>query len=195
MPRTTACPFSSGPDSPMPSSRPFTRSLMATVASGRLLVTLILCQAGVLRSPLLYLSLYLKENRAEYYRLLGAIRETGDWEAWLSFFLDGVRQTAEEAVATARRLTALFDADRDRIAGQGRRAGSMLRVHDVLRQRPLASLRNVARSTRLTFPTASAAMDALASLGIVREYTGRQRNRVFAYDKYLSILNEGTQRP
>jgi len=162
---------------------------------GRLLITFLLCQAGVLRSPLLYLSLYLKEHRAEYYRLLGAVRETGDWEAWLSFFLEGVRQTAEEAVATARRLTTLFDTDRGRIAVQGRRAGSMLRVHDVLRQRPLASLTDVARKTRLTFPTASAAMDALVSLGIVREFTGRQRNRVFAYDEYLSILNEGTEKP
>ncbi len=162
---------------------------------GRLLITFLLFEAGVLRSPLLYLSLYLKEHRAEYYRLLGAIRETGDWEAWLSFFLEGVRQTAHEAAATARRLTALFDADRERIAVQGRRAGSMLRVHDVLRQRPLASVKDVARTTRLTFPTASAAMDALVSLGIVREYTGRQRNRVFAYDEYLSILNEGTERP
>ena len=162
---------------------------------GRLLITLVLCQAGILRSPLLYLSLYLKEHRAEYYRLLGDIRETGDWEAWLSFFLEGVRQTAEEAVATARRLTALFDADRERIAAQGRRAGSMLRVHGVLCQRPLATLKDVARTTRLTFPTASAAMGALASLGIVREFTGRQRNRVFAYDRYLSILNEGTERP
>jgi Fic family protein len=162
---------------------------------GRLLITFLLCQAGVLRSPLLYLSLYLKEHRAEYYRLLGAVRETGDWEAWLSFFLEGVRQTAEEAVATARRLTTLFDTDRGRIAVQGRRAGSMLRVHDVLRQRPLASLTDVARKTRLTFPTASAAMDALVSLGIVREFTGRRRNRVFAYDEYLSILNEGTEKP
>lgn len=162
---------------------------------GRLLITFLLCQAGVLRSPLLYLSLYLKQHRAEYYRLLGAVRETGDWEAWLSFFLEGVRQTAEEAVGNARRLTQLFDVDRLRIAAQGRRAGSMLRVHDVLRQRPLVSLKEVARTTGLTFPTASAAMDALMSLGLVREFTGRQRNRVFAYDQYLSILNEGTEKP
>lgn len=162
---------------------------------GRLLITFMLCSAGVLRDPLLYLSLYFKQHRAEYYRLLGQVRTGGDWEAWIAFFLQGVRQTAEEAVATAERLAALFRADRERIVPRGRRARSMLRVHEVLKARPLTSLQEVVHRTGLTFPTAGAAMDALMALGIAREITGKRRNRIFGYDRYLSILNEGTEAP
>jgi Fic family protein len=159
---------------------------------GRLLITLVLHQAGILREPLLYLSLFLKEHRSKYYRLLDEVRTNGDWEAWLIFFLAGVCETADGAVATARSLSGLFQRDRDRIAGVGRRAGSMFRVHEVLKARPLASLPEVCRISRLSFPTASQSMEGLADLGIVRELTGRQRNRVFAYDRYLEILSEGT---
>ena len=162
---------------------------------GRLLITFLLCHAGALRAPLLYLSLYLKEHRAEYYRLLDEVRTTGDWERWLGFFLEGVEQTADGAVATGQRLAALFRDDRERIRPKGRRAGSMLRIHDALKARPLASLQEVARSTGLSFPTAGAAMEGLVSLGIARELTGRRRNRVFAYDRYLEILSEGTETP
>ncbi|HVO34614.1 MAG TPA: Fic family protein [Gemmatimonadales bacterium] len=162
---------------------------------GRLLITLLLCHAGVLREPLLYLSLYFKQHRQEYYRLLGDTRTHGDWEAWLAFFCDGVRETAEGAVATSQRLAALFRADRERIVPAGRRAGSMLRVHDALSARPVTSLPDIVRKTGLTAPTAGAAMEALVSLGVAREITGRRRNRVFAYDGYVAILNEGTERP
>jgi hypothetical protein len=103
---------------------------------GRLLITLLLCHAGVLREPLLYLSLYLKQHRAEYYGLLDAVRQQGDWEAWLEFFLDGVEKTAHSAVDTANRLTAMFAQDRAVIAKQSRKASSALRVHEVLQQRP-----------------------------------------------------------
>ncbi len=160
---------------------------------GRLLITFLLHHAGVLREPLLYLSLYFKQHRDEYYRLLGQIRTDGDWEAWLSFFLEGVRETAEGAVATAQRLTSLFREDRERIVPVGRRAGSMLRVHDALKARPVISLPGVVRQTGLTAPTVGAAMAALVKLRIARELTGKRRNRVFAYDRYLAILNEGTE--
>jgi Fic family protein len=162
---------------------------------GRLLITFMLCHAGVLREPLLYLSLYFKQHREEYYRLLGQVRTKGDWEAWLSFFLEGVRETADGAVATARRLNALSLEDRDGIAPKGRRAGSMLRIHEALTKRPVTSLPDLANSTGLSFPTTGAAIEVLVGMGIARELTGRRRNRVFAYDRYLAILSEGTEVP
>ena len=162
---------------------------------GRLLITFMLCHAGIVREPLLYLSLYLKQHRAEYYAHLGEVRTTGDWEAWLAFFLEGVLETAEGAVATARRLSALFAADRGRIVPQGRAAASMLRVFDALKARPLGTLTEIARTTGLAFPTAATAMERLMALGITRELTGRRRNKVFVYDGYLAILNEGTEAP
>jgi Fic family protein len=162
---------------------------------GRLLITLLLHHAGVLHQPLLYLSLYFKQHRDEYYRLLAQIRTEGDWEAWLRFFLKGTRETAEGAVSTARRLVDLFRQDRERIKPAGRRAGSMLRVHDALKSRPVTSLPEIVRQTGLTPPTAGSAMEELVRLGIARELTGKQRNRVFAYDGYLAILNEGTELP
>lgn len=160
---------------------------------GRLLITFLLCHSGVLREPLLYLSLYFKQNRATYYALLDAVRRDGDWEAWLTFFLDGVRQTAEGAVSTARRLVTLFQEDRERIAPSGRRAGSALRVHEALKARPITSMRELRGRTGLSFPATSAGMDLLVELDIARELTGRRRNRIFAYNRYLAILNEGTE--
>lgn len=124
------------------------------------------------------------------------MRRTGDWEEWLSFFLEGVRSTAEGAVATSRRLTETFESDRIAIAQHsGRRAGSALRVHDALKSRPILSLSEVRSRTELSFPTAASAMKTLAEQGIVHELTGRPRNRLFVYDRYLSILAEGTESP
>lgn len=162
---------------------------------GRLLITLLLCHSGLLREPLLYLSLYLKQNRSTYYDLLDRVRRTGDWEGWLAFFLEGVTQTAGSAVSTAQRLIEMFVADRSKIELAGRRAGSALRVHEALKRRPLLSMHEVCRSTTLSFPAAAAAMDLLVSSGMVRELTGKRRNRLFVYDAYLSALNEGTEAP
>ena len=162
---------------------------------GRLLITFLLCHAGLLREPLLYLSLYLNENRATYYALLDEVRREGDWEAWLAFFLDGVRETAEGAVSTAQRLAAMFEDDRRQIEPAGRRSGSALRVHEALKARPILSLPAICDATGLSFPAASSGMDLLAGLGIARELTGKRRNRLFVYDRYLAILNEGTEAP
>ena len=159
---------------------------------GRLLITLILCQAGVIGEPLLYLSLYFKEHRDQYYRLLDAVRHDGDWEAWLEFFLRGVEQTANSAVSTARRLVEVFSADRDVIQAQGRRAGSALRVCTALTSRPVLTLPVAAERTGLSFPGTSDGMGLLVELGIARELTGKKRNRVYAYDRYLAMLAEGT---
>ncbi len=158
---------------------------------GRLLITLLLCGAGVLHKPLLYLSLYFEQHRSEYYELLNRVRRTGDWEAWLAFFLEGVRETAEGAVATSRRLSEMFASDRAAIERRGRRAGSALRVHDVLKERPILSLAEARNRTTLSYPTVSSAMKRLVEYGIAIEITGKRRNRLFAYDRYLSILGEG----
>ena len=163
---------------------------------GRLLITLLLCNAGVLQQPLLYLSLYFKQHRGDYYELLNHVRRTGDWEAWLAFFLEGVRTTAEGAVATSQRLVEMFASDRADMAQRaGRRAGSVLRVHDALKQRPVLSLTEVSARTTLSFPTAASAMQFLVDRGIARELTGRSRNRLYVYDRYLSVLAEGTEAP
>jgi len=160
---------------------------------GRLLVTFLLCHAALLREPLLYLSLYLKQRRGEYYALLNGVRHEGDWEAWLAFFFEGVRVTAESAVETAQRLSTLFSDHYAKIAPTGRRAGSALRVHEALKARPILSLPDICARTGLSFPAASSAMDLLAELGLTRELTGKRRNRLFVYDRYLAILNEGTE--
>lgn len=159
---------------------------------GRLLVTLFLCANGVLRNPLLYLSLYLKTRRADYYRLLQEVRENGAWEAWLEFFLDGVAETANQAFDAAVRIADLFAKDRARIATESERAGSALRIHDLLQQHPFATANDLVIRTGLTAPTVNAALADLERLGVVSEITGRRRGRVFSYRAYLDILNEGT---
>jgi len=159
------------------------------------LITFLLCHAGVLREPLLYLSLYLKQNRPTYYELLDRVRRDGDWEAWLTFFLEGVKQVAEGAVSTAGRLGEMFRTDHSRVEGAGRRAGSALRVHEALKVRPIQSMPGIRDTTGLSFPAVSSAMDLLVELGIARELTGKRRNRLFVYDRYLAILNEGTEQP
>lgn len=160
---------------------------------GRLLIALMLHNGAVLREPLLYLSLYFKQHRDDYYGLLNEVRRRGDWEAWLEFFLDGVAVTAEGAVETAQRLLALFQEDHTQIQRVGRAAGSAIRVHQVLRERPISPLQALADQAGLSFPTASAGMSILEELGIARELTGKKRNRLFGYDRYLAILAEGTQ--
>jgi Fic family protein len=158
---------------------------------GRLLVTLLLCEAGILRDPLLYLSLYLKRNRTTYYDLLDRVRRDGDWEAWIAFFLEGVRQVSDGAVLTAERLRTVFQSDRAKIEASGRRAGSAIRVHDALKARPILSLSRVRDATGLSFPAVSSAMDLLVELGVARELTGRLRNRLFMYHEYIALLSDG----
>jgi Fic family protein len=160
---------------------------------GRLMVSLMLHDSGVLRQPLLYLSLYFKQQRDEYYRLLDVVRHDGDWEAWLEFFLEGVTVTAGGAVETAHRLLALFREDEQRLIDRDRRATSLMRVYTALRARPVATIQDLCKRTSVTFPTAAKAVATMQSLGIARELTRAMRNRVFAYDRYLAILNEVAQ--
>ena len=160
--------------------------------AGRLLITFLLCQAGVLRDPVLYLSLYFKQHRDSYYDLLDNVRRTGDWEAWLRFFLEGVRSTAESVVATAQRLYEIFRQDRDHISAESR-AGSLLRVHQHLMRSPILSITEAQRLTGLSRPTCTTALKHLVRLGIVREFTRKSRGRMFAYGQYLTVLNEGAE--
>ena len=159
---------------------------------GRLIVTLYLCVHDVLRKPLLYLSLYLKTHRDDYYRLLQEVRERGAWEAWLEFFLDGIAETANQAFDAAGRIVELFRRDREAISIGSDRAGSALRVHESLQQNPFATGSTLIRNTGLSAPTVNAALAELVRLGIVEEVTGRRRGRVYGYKGYLDILNEGT---
>lgn len=160
---------------------------------GRLLITLLFCVDGVLEEPLLYLSLYFKQHRPEYYEHLQRVRTVGDWEGWVAFFADGVRETADGAAATAKRLVALFRDDQARVEGIGRGATSALRVYGALQRRPLRTIANLAAETGYAVPTVTAALGALGRLNIAREVTGRRRNRVFGYGPYLDILSEGTE--
>ncbi len=160
---------------------------------GRLLIAFILHHERLLTRPLLYLSLFLKQHRSEYYRLLDVVRTEGDWEAWLDFFLEGVEQTAADAVETAKRLLSLVQHDAQTIGQSGRGASTTLRVFQVLRERPLASLKHICTHTGLSFPAASKGIESLIRLGIAHEITGRKRDRIFAYKAYVQILNEGTE--
>lgn len=160
---------------------------------GRLFIALILHHERLLAQPLLYLSLYFKRQRAEYYRLLDVVRQEGDWEAWIDFFLEGVEQTAGEAVSTAQRLLALFRENTERLQGTGRSSGTVLRVHASMCKRPILTLSEAGRLSGLSFPAVAKGMNALVQEGIVREMTGRKRNRAFVYERYLSILSEGTE--
>jgi Fic family protein len=160
---------------------------------GRLLITLLLCSENALREPLLYLSLYFKAHRAEYYDLLQKVRTEGDWESWIRFFLTGVKETGDQAAATARRVLQLFEADRQRIQAIGKPAGSALRVHHHLKSKPMATVQAAARALNLTEPTVRSSFMHLAKLGVAQEISGRQRGQVFAYQAYVRILNEGTE--
>lgn len=158
---------------------------------GRLLITFLLCAEGALSEPLLYLSLYFKTHRQLYYDLLQQVRIKGDWEAWLVFFLEGVMVTSEQASSTARRLLTMFENDRQRIETIGRGANSTLRVHNLMRRKPLFSIAYAKTELQLTVPTITSALKNLENFGMVKEVTGRSRDRLFVYSEYLNILNEG----
>ena len=162
---------------------------------GRLLITFLLCASGAMRQPILYLSLYLKAHRQQYYDLVQRVRETGDWEAWIEFFLSGVHETADQAAATAHEILRLFEEDRRAIETLGRRASSVLRVHQSLQRSPATSIAMATKKAGLSTPTVTAALEHMTKLGIVTEATGRQRDRIFTYTKYLAILNRGTETP
>ncbi len=158
---------------------------------GRLLITLCLIALGIVDGPLLYLSLYLKEHRDVYYELLQRTRTHDDWNAWVRFFLEGVRDTARQAAKTAERIMILFRVDRTRLVGQ-RSSATLQRLYDRLQSTPLLSVARAARLTGISHPTTMKGFETLAKLGLVRELTGRQRGRIFEYTAYLDLLRDGT---
>jgi len=160
---------------------------------GRLLITFLLCATGVLREPILYLSLYFKQHRSAYYDLLDRVRAKGDWETWLEFFLTGVRDTAEQAATAARRILAVFEEHRRKIETLGRPAASVLRVFEHMQRNPIVSIPAAAESIGISAPTVAKSLEHMRHLGLLREITGRQRHRLFVYDAYLAILSEGTE--
>ena len=157
---------------------------------GRLLITFLLCAEGVLRQPLLYLSLHFKLHRSTYYRLLQEIRETGNWEEWLRFFFDGIITTSAAATTTARRLLDLFATHRKLLAEE---SATVLRLHERLQQHPVISAMAAAQALGVTHPTATKALRTLERHGIVREVTGGDYRRLYTYSDYLAILGEGTE--
>lgn len=160
---------------------------------GRLLITLLLLNEQALKAPLLYLSLYFKTRRAEYYDRLQQVRLHGDWEAWLRFFLQGIYETAQQAVEAARQLLQLFDTDRGRIRGLGRIAGSCLQVHDLLTRSPIVSIAEATEQLGINRTTISNCFHELQAMKLTREITGKRRNRLFVYDQYVTLLSEGTE--
>lgn len=158
---------------------------------GRLLIPLIFAQAGILEEPLLYLSVFFKKHRQTYYERLQQVRLTGDWEAWLLFFVDAITATATQAVATAQQLNQLLLADKIKLVQLGRLAGSANQILEALFNQPIASINLLVEKTGLTPATIGKALDVMENtLGLVRELTGQKRNRVYAYSAYIEILNQ-----
>lgn len=160
---------------------------------GRLLITFILCVEGILQEPLLYLSLYFKKNKNDYYKHLQYVRETGDWEEWLQFFLKGVIETANQAVDTVRNILKLLNEDRKKIEGIGRAAASTLTVHHYLLRAPITNSKKIEMNCDLTLPTVNSALKNLLSLNIVKEITGHSRNKIYVYSQYLKIMSDGIE--
>lgn len=162
---------------------------------GRLLITFLLCAAGALSQPFLYLSLYFKQHRETYYDSLQRVRSNGDWEGWLDFYLTGVELTANQAARTTSDLRGLFEIDRARALSVGKSAHSTLRVYEHLRQRVIVSIGRTAEALDVSVPTVRSALGRLEALGIVREVTGKAYGRLYAYGRQLDILNRNDFEP
>ena len=156
---------------------------------GRLLITFLLCQREILLKPVLYLSHYFKQHRSEYYERLQAVRDSGDWEQWLAFFLRGVISVSREATETSRRILALREDHRERVTAHlGRVAGNGHRVLETLYQRPILTVADVQSLTGTTYTAANSLVSRLVELKILMEATGYRRNRVFRYQPYIAIF-------
>ncbi len=160
---------------------------------GRLLIILLLCNYGLLAEPILYLSLYLKQNRAVYYHLLQQIRLDGTWETWLEFFLVGVCSSAQQALSAAREINALFEYDLAQIQTLGRARFSCTQTLEYLKKLPQVNVQQLSKALGITMPTARSALSAMVKLGILEETSGKQRDKVYLYHRYLNILADGTE--
>ena len=160
---------------------------------GRLLITFLLCVEGVLKAPVLYLSLYFKNNRREYYDQLNRVRQTGDWETWIVFFLEGVVETATQAAETAQVADTLFAADRARINTLKRASESARRLHHYLCGKAMTTVPQAASALGITAPTARAALNHLAGLEIIKEVSGRERRKLYVYQALMDVLEAGVR--
>ena len=156
---------------------------------GRLLITLLLCDGGMLKQPLLYLSYYFKSHRQYYYDLLNGVRENGDWERWLDFFLDAVIETSRESHEIILSLHNQIQSDREKITTLGRAAASALAVHQAMLRHPISDIAKLKELTGLTNATIGSALNRLLDFGIIEETTGNKRNRFFSYSKYFETMN------
>lgn len=156
---------------------------------GRLLIAFLLSQREILQTPVLYLSHYFRRYRSEYYDRLQAVRDAGDWEGWLSFFLTGVWDVAQEATATARKIVDLREHHRQLITEQfGRVAGNGLKVLEQLYARPIINVQSIIRITGVSFPAANNLMNQFVKHGMLSEITGNARNRLFRYGSYIELF-------
>jgi Fic family protein len=158
---------------------------------GRLLITFLLCERGVLHKPVLYLSHYFKRHRSKYYDLLQKVRDRGEWESWLAFFLRGVSEVSTQATNTARRILALREEHRRIITAHlGRAAANGYRVLERLYERPILSVEDIRQLTGTTFPAANQLAQKFVEQGLVTEMTGQKRHRRFRYDAYVRLFDE-----
>lgn len=156
---------------------------------GRLLIAYLLYQRDILQTPVLYISHYFKKHRPEYYERLQAVRDSGDWEGWLKFFLTGVYETAKEAAETARRIVELREAHRSHITEHfGRVAGNGLKVLEHLYERPIINVQDIQRLTGVSFPAANNLMNKFVEHHLLAEITGNARNRRFRYGPYIDLF-------
>lgn len=156
---------------------------------GRLLITLMLCDSGILKAPLLYLSLFFKVHRQEYYRLLNEVRSTGDWEAWLSYFMEAVTLTSRQAVSTARQIIRQISHDRQTIKQTGRSAETTMAVFDCFTRKLITDSKHIIAETGLSPATVNSALSKLQKLGIVTEITGKKRDKIYSYTMCMDVLN------
>jgi len=161
---------------------------------GRLLISLLLAERKILEQPLLYLSIFFKKHKEAYYDRLQAIRDHGEWEQWLDFFVDGVAAVATEATDTARKILSLREKDRERIAGLGRRSGNAHQLLDRLFRQPMVTVKLVGRMLKISQPAANALIGSMTKAKILKEITGYKRNRRFSYDGYLKLFEEAGHR-
>ena len=161
---------------------------------GRLLITLLLCERGVLTAPVLYLSTYLRRNRSKYFELLMEVRDHGTWEAWIDFFLRGIGETAAEAAQTAQKVHAMRETHRRALEMNGGTLND-LAVLDRLFSQPLVNAAWVERSIGVSQPTANAILSRFEASGVLREITGQRRNRVYRYDSYLTLFDQPVLEP
>ncbi|BBA68717.1 Fic family protein [Geobacter sulfurreducens] len=160
---------------------------------GRLLIAFILCHDQVLEKPLLYLSLFFKKHRQEYYERLNAVRRDGDWEGWIKYYLQGVYEISKQATDAAKAIMDLMARDRQKVTGLGKAAPTALTLLEMLYRKPYVTIPYVARELRISSPAAGKAVNNLAALGILTEVSGKKRDRVFLHESYLSIIREGTE--